>query len=105
MVDAVSMQTSFIQTVAAEKVSQVEIHQGDTNQQAFAAELAKQDQKRVHDVQKTAKEEAEEKIDPHEERKQDPRQQKQQAQDQENLSDDDDSYAADGEEHLIDITV
>ena len=105
MVDAVSMQTSFVQTVAAEKVSQVEIHQGDANQQAFAAELAKQDQKRVHDVQKTAKEEAEEKIDPQEERKRDGRQQKQLTQDQEDRPDDDDSYAADDGGHLIDITV
>lgn len=106
MVEALSLQTSLAQTVAAEKVTQVQSHRGETNQQLFTAELAKQDDQRAHEVMKTDKSEQEQRIDEREERKK--RAGEDEADSQEEQTDeslDEDMFVGEECEHLIDITI
>ena len=106
MVEAVSLQTSLAQTVAAEKVTQVQSHLGEANQKLFASELAKQDDHRAHEVQKSDQSEQDSRIDEREANKK-------QAEDEEPGSEeeqtddsfDEDMFASDEDKHLIDITV
>ncbi|MBN2209309.1 MAG: hypothetical protein JW759_08440 [Candidatus Coatesbacteria bacterium] len=106
MVEPVSLQTSFAQTVAAEKVTQVQSQHGESNQQIFAAELAKQDDHRAHEVQKRDKSEEDHRIDEHEERNKQARDDEagsQEEQADESLNEE--MFASIEAEHLIDITV
>lgn len=108
MVEPVSLQTSLVQAVAAEKVTHVESHHGDANQQLFAAELAKLDEQRARDVQSTAKSEEEQRIDAREKKRREER-------DREEEEAEEDEFdpgfgegmltAGDEINHLIDITV
>jgi len=106
MVEAVSLQTSLAQTVAAEKVTQVQSHLGETNQQLFASELAKQDDHRAHEVQKTDESEQDGRINEREEGKK--RGEDEESGSEEEHADDsfdEEMFASDEDEHLIDITI
>ena len=106
MVEPVSIQTSLAQTVAAEKVTQVQSHLGETNQQLFAAELAKQDDHRAHEVQKTDQSERDSRIDEREENKKQAKDgEPGSEEDQTDDSFDEEMFAGDEADHLIDITV
>ncbi|MCD6326767.1 hypothetical protein J7M28_04330 [bacterium] len=61
--DAMSIHGSLLQAAAAEKIAHVESHQGETNQQLFAAELAKSDEQRAHEIQSTHKTEDGQQVD------------------------------------------
>ena len=106
MVEPVSLQTSFAQTVAAEKVTLLQSQHGEANQQIFAAELAKQDDHRAHEVQKRDKSEEDHRIDEREESKNQANGGEagsQEEQTDESL--DEEMFASNKAEHLIDITV
>ena len=106
MVEALTLQTSIAQTVAAEKVTHVQSHVGDANQQLFTAELAKMDDRRAHEVIKTDKSEQEQRIDEREERKR--RAREDEADPQEEQADealDEEMFVTDECTHLIDITI
>jgi len=106
MVEPVSLQTSFAQTVAAEKVTLLQSHHGESNQQIFAAELAKQDDHRAHEVQKRDKSEEDHRIDEREEsKKQASGGEAGSQEEQPDESLDEEMFASNKAEHLIDITV
>ncbi len=106
MVEPVSLQTSLAQTVAAERVTQVQSHLGDANQQLFAAELAKQDDHRAHEVLKTDQSEQDGRIDEREEGKKHANDEESRSEEEQtDDSFDEEMFASEEGEHLIDITV
>ncbi|MBN1593792.1 MAG: hypothetical protein JW941_11170 [Candidatus Coatesbacteria bacterium] len=105
MVEAVSLQTSFAQTVAAEKVTHVQAHHGENSQQLFAAELAKQDDQRLHEVLKMEETEQEQGVDDREERKKRDREGARADSESRDEASENDLFPADESEHLIDITI
>ncbi|HUT03365.1 MAG TPA: hypothetical protein VM163_05685 [bacterium] len=106
MVEPVSLQTSLAQTIAAEKVTHVQTHHGEANQQMFAAELAKQDDQRAHKIQKTEESEQDQHVDDREERKREAREDEESARDEQTEDKtDDEIFDAEDADHLIDIVV
>ena len=106
MVEPVSLQTSLAQTVAAEKVTHVQTHHGEANQQVFAAELAKQDDQRAHGIQKADESEQDQRIDDRDERKNEAREDEESPQDEETEGEaDEETLCAEDAAHLIDIVV
>jgi len=106
MVEPVSLQTSLAQTVAAEKVTQVQSHLGEANQQLFAAELAKQDDHRAHEVQKAEQSEQDSRIDEREKDKKDDKDEESSSEEEQTDDTfDEEMFASEKSEHLIDITV
>ena len=106
MVEPVSLQTSLAQTVAAEKVTQVQSHLGDANQQIFAAELAKQDDQRAHEVLKSDKTAEDQRVDEREESRKHAKGEEAGSQEEQgDGSSLEEMFDEDDDEHLIDITV
>ncbi len=106
MVEPLSLQTSLAQTIAAEKVTHVQTHHGEANQQMFAAELAKQDDQRAHEIKKTDESEQDQQVDEREERKDEAREDKESAQDEQTEDEtDEDMFDAENADHLIDIVI
>jgi len=107
LVDAVDLQASLVQTLAAEKVVQTESHHGETTQQVFLAELSKQDEQRVRDVQRSVRGEEEQRIDSREEGRRGAKKRRQSLAGEEgdSLPEDESPTRGDEGEHIIDITV
>ena len=106
MVEPVSLQTSLAQTIAAEKVTHVQTHHGEANQQLFAAELAKQDDQRAHEITKTDESEQDQRVDDREERKHEAKEDEESTQDEQTEDKtDEEIFDAEDADHLIDIVV